>query len=58
MHYSFDGCAIEGLLPLSDFLKKMGVENNVPLDKLVVKKEGIGRGDEGSSAQSLKFLCQ
>ena len=39
MHYSFEGCAIEGLLPLSDFLKKMGVENNVPLDKLVVKKK-------------------
>ena len=41
MHYSFDGCAIEGLLPLSNFLKKMGIENSVPLDKLVVKKEGL-----------------
>jgi len=39
MHYGREGLAIEGLAPLDEFLKKMGVEQNEPLEKLVVKKE-------------------
>jgi len=41
MHFGAPGLAIEGLAPLEDFLKKMGVENPIPLDKLIVKKEGL-----------------
>ncbi len=39
MHYGVPGLAIEGLAPVEEFLKKMGAEQTVPLDKLVVKKE-------------------
>jgi L-ascorbate metabolism protein UlaG (beta-lactamase superfamily) len=39
MHYGRPDIAIEGLAPLEEFLKKMGVEQTEPLEKLVVKKE-------------------
>jgi L-ascorbate metabolism protein UlaG (beta-lactamase superfamily) len=39
MHYGRPDIAIEGLAPLEEFLKKMGVEQAEPLEKLVVKKE-------------------
>jgi len=39
MHYGRPDLAIEGLAPLDEFLKKMGVEPSEPLEKLVVKKE-------------------
>lgn len=39
MHYSVPGIAIEGLAPLDEFLKKMGITQAEPLEKLVVKKE-------------------
>lgn len=39
MHYATPGSAIEGLAPLDDFLKKMGITQVEPLEKLVVKKE-------------------
>ena len=39
MHYGRPDMTIEGLAPLSEFLKKMGAESTEPLEKLVVKKE-------------------
>lgn len=39
MHYGREGLAIEGLAPLDEFLKKMGVTAPEAVDKLVVKKE-------------------
>ena len=39
MHYGRPDLAIEGLAPLDEFLKKMGVEPSEPLEKLVIKKE-------------------
>ena len=39
MHYGRPDILIEGLAPLDEFLKKMGVEPSEPLEKLVVKKE-------------------
>jgi len=39
MHYGRPELAIEGLAPLSEFLKKMGAEHVEPIEKLVVKKE-------------------
>lgn len=39
MHYATAGSAIEGLAPLDEFLKKMGIAGVEPLEKLVVKKE-------------------
>jgi len=39
MHYGRADLVIEGLAPLDDFLKKMGVEPSEPLEKLVVKHE-------------------
>jgi len=39
MHYGRPDIKIEGLAPLDEFLKKMGIEKAEPLEKLVVKKE-------------------
>lgn len=39
MHYSVPGIALEGLAPVDDFLKKMGITEAEILEKLVVKKE-------------------
>lgn len=39
MHYATAGSSIEGLAPLDEFLKKMGITQAEPLEKLVVKKE-------------------
>lgn len=39
MHYGREGLAIEGLSPLDEFLKKMGITAPEAVDKLVVKKE-------------------
>jgi len=39
MHFGRPDIAIEGLAPLDEFLKKMGVPQEEPLEKLVVKKE-------------------
>jgi len=39
MHYGRPELAIEGLAPLEEFLKKMGIGQVEPLEKLVVKKE-------------------
>jgi L-ascorbate metabolism protein UlaG (beta-lactamase superfamily) len=39
MHYATPGSVIEGLAPLEEFLKKMGITQLEPLEKLVVKKE-------------------
>jgi len=41
MHYGRADLALEGLAPLDEFLKKMGVEQSEPLEKLVVKKEDL-----------------
>lgn len=41
MHFAFEGSAIEGLTPLSEFLKKIGVNTSQPIDKLIVKKEDL-----------------
>lgn len=39
MHYGREGLAIEGLAPLDEFLKKMGITAPEAVDKLVIKKE-------------------
>lgn len=39
MHYGREGLAIEGLAPLDEFLKKMGIATIEAVDKLVIKKE-------------------
>jgi L-ascorbate metabolism protein UlaG (beta-lactamase superfamily) len=39
MHYGRPDSIIEGLAPLDEFLKKMGISQAEPLEKLVVKKE-------------------
>lgn len=41
MHYGSENVLIKELAPLSDFLKKIGAESAVPLDKLVVKPEEL-----------------
>lgn len=41
MHYGGGDIAIKELAPLSDFLKKIGAESAVPVDKLVVKREDL-----------------
>jgi len=41
MHYGFPEGLMKELLPLSEFLKKIGTEAIVPLDKFVVKKEDL-----------------
>ena len=41
MHYGYKDGGIKELAPLSDFLKKIGVENAVPQDKLIVKPEEL-----------------
>ncbi len=39
MHYGRPDLLIEGLAPLEDFLKKMGITTLDPVEKLVLKKE-------------------
>jgi len=39
MHFGRPEMAIEGLAPVEEFTKKMGIETVEPLDKLVLKKE-------------------
>ena len=39
MHYGRPGLAVEGLAPVEDFLKKMGIEQLEPVDKLVLKED-------------------
>jgi len=39
MHYGRPELAIEGLAPLDEFVKKMGIEQLEPVDKLVIKRE-------------------
>ncbi len=41
MHYGREEVLIKDLAPLSDFLKKIGSEAVVPVDKIVVKKEEL-----------------
>lgn len=41
MHFGFPDGAMKELTPLSEFLKKIGAESVVPLEKLVVKKEDL-----------------
>jgi L-ascorbate metabolism protein UlaG (beta-lactamase superfamily) len=41
MHFGTPENSSLGLAPLSDFLKKIGAENNVALDKLVIKPEEL-----------------
>jgi L-ascorbate metabolism protein UlaG (beta-lactamase superfamily) len=41
MHFGSEENAIKEIAPLSDFLKKIGAENTVPQDKLVVKLEEL-----------------
>lgn len=41
MHYGGGEIAIKEIAPLSDFLKKIGAENAVPVDKLLVKPEEL-----------------
>ncbi|OGK62672.1 hypothetical protein A2334_00475 [Candidatus Roizmanbacteria bacterium RIFOXYB2_FULL_38_10] len=41
MHYGSDEIAIKELAPLSQFLKKIGIEQVIPSEKLVVKKDEL-----------------
>lgn len=41
MHYGSDQVLIKELAPISDFLKKIGSESVVPVDKLVIKPEEL-----------------
>lgn len=41
MHYGGDEVSIKELAPVADFLKKIGSENAVPVDRLVVKPEEL-----------------
>ena len=42
MHYATAGSTIEGLAPVDEFLKKMGVPQTEVIEKLTVKKEEFG----------------